>query len=503
MTGLDASLLTARVLLAGVFLVAGIAKLFDRDGSRRALTDFGVPERLARWLDILLPIGECVVAVALLPGATAWLGSVGALSLLTLFTIGIGVSLARGRRPDCHCFGQLHSAPVGWSTLIRSAILGCMAAFVVLRGRGHVNPSLAGLLGSSDISQVFIGSGVLLSVGLLIAVAAILIQLLRQQGRVLLRLESIEGRFPAASIPSPPQGLPVGSRAPSFSLRRLDGGESSLDSWLILGKPVLLFFTNPNCGPCRSLLPDLANLHRKSVHGLSIVLISEGTAADNLSKIPYKLGPAVLLQKEREVAEAYQAYGTPAAVLIRPDGTIGSPLAMGAEPVHAMAQRTVELSTRANNGSNGRRSRSAGLIKLGEIAPPLQLQDFSGRDVSLSSLLEGGAVLLLFWNPDCGFCQRMWGELKSWDANSSPSGPRLVVISSGTIEQNRSMRLRSPVMSDRDSTVSSAFGAHGTPMAVLLDSDGRVASEVAAGQEAVLALAGIEAERTVGARGNG
>src|SRR5215470_1315011 len=64
-TVIDIGLLTARMLLAVVFLVAAIAKLFDRHGSRVALTDFGVPERIARWLDVLLPACECVVAVAL------------------------------------------------------------------------------------------------------------------------------------------------------------------------------------------------------------------------------------------------------------------------------------------------------------------------------------------------------------------------------------------------------------------------------------------------------
>ena len=36
-------LLLARLLLAAVFLVAGLAKLADLAGSRQALRDFGVP----------------------------------------------------------------------------------------------------------------------------------------------------------------------------------------------------------------------------------------------------------------------------------------------------------------------------------------------------------------------------------------------------------------------------------------------------------------------------
>jgi uncharacterized membrane protein YphA (DoxX/SURF4 family) len=48
---MDIALLLARLLLASVFIVAGAAKLADREGSRRALADFGVPTPLA----VLLP----------------------------------------------------------------------------------------------------------------------------------------------------------------------------------------------------------------------------------------------------------------------------------------------------------------------------------------------------------------------------------------------------------------------------------------------------------------
>jgi hypothetical protein len=71
---MDLLLLVARVLLAGVFGIAGVAKLADRAGSRQALQDFGVPTVLASPLGILLPLAELAVAVALVPTATAWGG---------------------------------------------------------------------------------------------------------------------------------------------------------------------------------------------------------------------------------------------------------------------------------------------------------------------------------------------------------------------------------------------------------------------------------------------
>src|ERR1700692_3051312 len=100
-------LLIARLLLTVVFLVAGIAKLADLKGSKQAMRDFGVPSVLASPFGVLLPLAEVATAIALMVPAIAWWGAVASLVLLLLFVAGIGYNLARGRTPDCHCFGQL------------------------------------------------------------------------------------------------------------------------------------------------------------------------------------------------------------------------------------------------------------------------------------------------------------------------------------------------------------------------------------------------------------
>jgi hypothetical protein len=100
--------------------------------------------------------------------------------------------------------------------------------------------------------------------------------------------------------------------------------------------------------------------------------------------------------------------------------------------------------------------------------------------------------LLLFWNPDCGFCQQMLDDLKAWEASPSPGAPKLLVVSTGSVENNRAMNLRSKVVLDPNFEAGPAFGAGGTPMAVLLDAKGLIASNVAAGADAVFALAGAK-----------
>src|ERR1700724_856991 len=110
------ALLFARLLLAVVLLIAGLAKLADRPGSQKALNDFGLPQALAKPMGRVLPLGEIALAVALVLQTWAWWAALGTLGLLLVFIASISFQLVRGHRPACHCFGRLHSAAVGPST---------------------------------------------------------------------------------------------------------------------------------------------------------------------------------------------------------------------------------------------------------------------------------------------------------------------------------------------------------------------------------------------------
>jgi hypothetical protein len=82
----------------------------------------------------------------------------------------------------------------------------------------------------------------------------------------------------------------------------------------------------------------------------------------------------------------------------------------------------------------------------------------------------------------------MLSELKAWERKRPARAPRLLLVSTGTAEANRAMGLASPIVLDRDGAGMRAFGASGTPMGVLVDTDGRIASPLAVGAERVMAL---------------
>ena len=107
---------------------------------------------------------------------------------------------------------------------------------------------------------------------------------------------------------------------------------------------------------------------------------------------------------------------------------------------------------------------------------------------------RGEKALVLFWNPGCGFCQQILSDLQKWEQDPPEKAPKLFVISAGSKEANEVMDISSPVVLDQQFAAGRAFGAGGTPSAVLVDEEGKIASEVAVGVPAVLELAGARAE---------
>ena len=510
-------LLLGRLLLALVFAGAGVAKLADREGSRQAIVDFGVPSALAAPLGLLLPLAELAIAATLVPASTAWWGTMGALALLSVFVVGIAYNLARGRKPDCHCFGQLHSAPAGWKTLVRNGVLAAVAGFVLWAGyNGGAGPSAVAWLGVLSTAQLVVLLGGVLVLALLAGQWWFLVHLLRQNGRLLVRLEALEESVAAGSSIAPSangtsvhqaEGLSVGSAAPEFNLSGLYSETLTLDALRSSGKTVMMLFTDPGCGPCNAMLPDVGRWQVEHAQKLTLALISRGEVEENKTKAQEHGLKNVLLQDDWEVSESYEVRGTPSAVLISPDGKVGSPVAGGVEGIrgllsYAVGERAQLPMHPQQPQAQGQPCPNCGKVhaaaptvaatqKVGEEAPEVKLPDLEGNTVELADF-RGEDTLVLFWNPGCGFCQQMLPDLKEWEARAQEGAPKLLVVSAGSEEANEGMGLSSTVVLDQQFSAGRAFGASGTPSAVLVDAEGKIASEVTVGAPRVLELAGAD-----------
>ncbi len=204
------------------------------------------------------------------------------MALLALFIGGISINLARGRKPDCHCFGQLYSKPIGWSTLIRNVVLAAVAGLIVGLGWSNVGLSATDWFGLLTVSsRIELIAGVIL-VALLFGIGWLLLAIMQQQGRLLLRIEALEARLTAVgSIPPAPAvdqpGLPVGTVSPAFALSGLYGETLTLEALKAASKPMVLLFSDPGCGPCTALMPEVGRWQREYMGKLTLAVISRGT----------------------------------------------------------------------------------------------------------------------------------------------------------------------------------------------------------------------------------
>jgi peroxiredoxin len=193
----------------------------------------------------------------------------------------------------------------------------------------------------------------LLSV-LLGAVCWILYALLRQNGRLLLRLDDLEAalsKSPGDSLANSRinrSGLTAGTMAPDFRLPTLDGGETSLADYA--GRWLLLVFSDPECAPCVALLPRLQRAAREA--DAAVLIISRRDVEANRRKVSAAgVTLRVALQRHWEISRLYGKFATPIAYLVDPRGRIAEEVATGAEAILALLSNRTHTRTRAAAGN--------------------------------------------------------------------------------------------------------------------------------------------------------
>jgi len=481
-------LLLIRIFLFAVFAVAGIAKLLDLQGSEKAVKDFGAPEELAKIFAIALPFAEIVFAVCLLFVGTSWLGAVGALILLLTFIGGMIWQMAQGKAPDCHCFGQIHSEPVGKKSLIRNIVFAVLALILVSQGWNNQGLGFSEL--PNDVAmQLFTGLAVVALLGVSVFY---LKKISEQQTQIMRRIEVIElishdsGKVTEREeTGNPHEGLPIGAPFPDFELADINGKTVAFEHLLGKAKPVLFFFVSPTCIPCKALLPEIESWQKELQDKIQFVYASNGKPEENLEKLGGTGFKQILLQKDRELAEAVKAHWTPTALLVNTDGAIASHPAAGDAAIRALVEKIKTENFEddllfVTNGSP---------TKIGERIPEFSLPDLQGREITADDF-RGKKTLVAFWSTTCPFCVNMMDDLREWDAARTTDEPDLIVFSTGKPDVHEELGLKSPILLDKDFTTAEKFGMSGTPSAVLVDENGRIVSETAIGASNIWALVG-------------
>src|SRR5262245_32307708 len=141
----------ARLVLGGVWLAAGVAKVGDPESSVRAVRAYQlVPDPLERAVGYSLPLLEICLGVLLIIGLAQRLVAIATAVLLAVFIVGIATAWARGLQIECGCFGGGGAAAgsdvtAGYRWDIARDV-GLLALAVLLAWRPNSRLSVDGLL---------------------------------------------------------------------------------------------------------------------------------------------------------------------------------------------------------------------------------------------------------------------------------------------------------------------------------------------------------------------
>ncbi|HEX6401108.1 MAG TPA: MauE/DoxX family redox-associated membrane protein [Actinomycetota bacterium] len=130
--------LLCRIVPAGLFLWAGLAKVTDIQGSINSVDAYDVlPDPVAELVGTLLPWAEIGLAALLLTGLFVRSAGAATAVLTLLFIVGMAQAKARGLAIDCGCFGVSGTGDgVSWWDIVRDVPLLVAGAYLAVRPRG-------------------------------------------------------------------------------------------------------------------------------------------------------------------------------------------------------------------------------------------------------------------------------------------------------------------------------------------------------------------------------
>ena len=486
-------LVTPLVLCAAVLLVSGIAKLREPAATRDAFVALRLPAALGTSpAPALLPWGEIVLGIWLLV-TSGWLlvlGVVGTLGLFAIYLVVIRRALGFEEKVSCNCFGKLGDDGVSTRTLVRNAVLVATATLGLVAA--GVGVSVPATLASEPGTTL----GWLLMAGLAGAVALFVL-----------------GR--GKSTPAAGATLVAGGSLPWGTM--LDAATGQPVSLQGLGDDrTILLVLSLWCGPCASVMDDLADL-RASAPGVRIRPAVTDRVADELRTRSAEVQADALLDPYGNLLNIL-APGTPTALLVDGRGVLLADPAVGEGEVRQLIA-SVGVSNAADVAADGAAEGTTAAAEEQAPSPESDVEDDEdayarlpipdaiviGADGprTLRELVSQKAALLVSINCLCGTSREASGALDGWRERL----PALEVGLLSTLTADAipdDIRPRAGVLHDHTGLAQRALRMHQSPMAVLLGADGLLAGGPVEGMaeieafvsdiEEQLSEAGVEAE---------
>ncbi len=334
---------------------------------------------------------------------------------------------------------------------------------------------------------------ILLVVGLF-GLWACMIQVIRQQGRILLRLDELD----KTQNPDAPQGLPPGSAMTAFELEDMEGRSISLENYR--GWKIILVHWSPSCGFCGLLAEKIQEfqqpLRTANVQILLVAREDQETnrkfAADHGLTCPILMGDDNL----PPLIDAFTGTGTPTAYLLDEQGFISRNMVVGADLVIGLLEELLSepIGRKRLPGelplAKSRLAREG--LPAGTVAPNFELAELlHEKNVTLSDY-HGHPVVVLFTDLKCGPCLELAPRLAQLQAVHGDQFPVLMVVMRG---DEAGCRTKAPlfgptarVLHQPQFEVSKKFQIFEVPVAFLVDEQGIISRSVARGADQILEL---------------
>ncbi len=132
--GSGTALVALRVILGVVFVLSGLAKMWDLYGFSQSIASYNIlPSALLAPISIIIPFAELVLGLMLTLNYHPRFAVMFLLALMMTLTGLTAVKYFGGNRSDCGCFGNMVRRPLGWTYFLSNAAL--LLGLVVAGGR--------------------------------------------------------------------------------------------------------------------------------------------------------------------------------------------------------------------------------------------------------------------------------------------------------------------------------------------------------------------------------
>jgi uncharacterized membrane protein YphA (DoxX/SURF4 family) len=129
--------LIARLIVGGVFVVAGGLKIGHADQFAAQIAAFGiVPQPVVAPMALLLPFLEVLLGLYLIVGLYTRLVAGIAIVQLLIFAGAIASAVLQGHSLSCGCFGPNDTSVTSWPEVGRDIALAVVAALIAWRPPG-------------------------------------------------------------------------------------------------------------------------------------------------------------------------------------------------------------------------------------------------------------------------------------------------------------------------------------------------------------------------------